>query len=423
MKKFNDPRFEFDDLMLLSTPHLIKRYNRALEQLCGKKTNLDSFHIDCSGFSPEIAEEFNDDDYMDTHGINKQFIIVSISQKSLRSFRSHFSSSVEILKQFMLDNYDALLTLSALDVVYGELDNDIYRVDKIDDIINADKIDIKIDTSQGLIEKAKELNNLIEKLNKSENEKWLLEESFLPIVRLAEKTGNVQHNQIIPEITHYEKKYYYSKHFGGVYVFHQLPEGKTTLITMDPKFNPIALPDKIKHIPGSDARSVHHFLHSHGFITDLESSELILQKNSLKEERYLLTMDYMAMKHGQSPDDTDFYSMKKFINSNLDELPKMFHKLYGLVTAINREQKHLKEDDTIFYTCKVSEKAPGSEHVALINHLMTHYTPYSYLRMFSFNRELFMERYSVWSSPQKEHVKNYLSQHNEIIKEMKKYVN
>ena len=47
----------YGGLVEVATPTMVGRYNRALEKLTGRRTALDSFHIDLSGFAPEIGEE------------------------------------------------------------------------------------------------------------------------------------------------------------------------------------------------------------------------------------------------------------------------------------------------------------------------------------------------------------------------------
>ena len=50
----------FGNLYEVSAPSMVPRYNRALEHLTGKRTALEAFHVDISGFSPEIGDELDD---------------------------------------------------------------------------------------------------------------------------------------------------------------------------------------------------------------------------------------------------------------------------------------------------------------------------------------------------------------------------
>ena len=64
----------------IDQPHLVERYNHALEAFGLPKTKRSTFRVDATGFSPEIAEEFKDEQYLDPLGVNRRFIIVTPEQ-------------------------------------------------------------------------------------------------------------------------------------------------------------------------------------------------------------------------------------------------------------------------------------------------------------------------------------------------------
>ena len=107
----------FGNLVEVASPALIERYNRALKHLTGKETKLTDFHIDISGYSPEIGEELGDDLYLNPNGCNRQFILLSTDQKSAPLLNMKFSTSREILKSFILENEEELFALTAREAV------------------------------------------------------------------------------------------------------------------------------------------------------------------------------------------------------------------------------------------------------------------------------------------------------------------
>ncbi len=56
--------YSFTQLMIIDEPHLIERYNRALKAFELKPVKLDTFRIDMTGFSPEVAEVLGDVDIL-----------------------------------------------------------------------------------------------------------------------------------------------------------------------------------------------------------------------------------------------------------------------------------------------------------------------------------------------------------------------
>ncbi|MEL7528912.1 MAG: DUF6638 family protein, partial [Pseudomonadota bacterium] len=118
----------YGNLVEVSSPSLVTRYNRALEHLTGKRTALQEFHVDISGFSPEIGEELGDPLYLNPNGCNRQFILLNVAQKTAPLLNAHFSTSRSILRRFIDDNEDQLFALSIRDAVVGELVNTVFSI-------------------------------------------------------------------------------------------------------------------------------------------------------------------------------------------------------------------------------------------------------------------------------------------------------
>ncbi len=55
MKRLLENHLIFGGLLTVDEPHLIERYNKALKGFGLKPVKLDSFSIDMTGFSPEVA--------------------------------------------------------------------------------------------------------------------------------------------------------------------------------------------------------------------------------------------------------------------------------------------------------------------------------------------------------------------------------
>ncbi len=116
----------FGNLIEVSSSVLVERYNRALAHLTGKRTQLTDFHIDVSGFSPEIGDELGDEFYLNQGGCNRQFILLTTEQKSAPLLNAQFSTSREILRHFIEENEAQLFALTARDAVAGEMVNSVF---------------------------------------------------------------------------------------------------------------------------------------------------------------------------------------------------------------------------------------------------------------------------------------------------------
>jgi hypothetical protein len=71
----------FGNLVAVESPVLVERYRRALKHLTGKETKLEDFHVDISGYSPEVGDELGDPLYLNHPGFNRQFILLDLAQK------------------------------------------------------------------------------------------------------------------------------------------------------------------------------------------------------------------------------------------------------------------------------------------------------------------------------------------------------
>jgi len=120
VKRLIEKGLMFGNLFEVASPPLVDRYNRALRHLTGKTTQLTDFHVDISGFSPEIGFEFGDDLYLNPNGCNRQFILMSTEQKSAPLLNAKFSFSRDVLREFIERNEAKLFALTTRDAVAGE---------------------------------------------------------------------------------------------------------------------------------------------------------------------------------------------------------------------------------------------------------------------------------------------------------------
>ena len=147
MKRLIEKGLMFGNLIHVSSPALVERYNRALTHLTRKQTSLTDFHIDISGYSPEVGDELGDMQYLNQGGCNRQFILLSTAQKTAPLLNAKFSMSRSILRQFITENEAQLFALTTRDAVAGELLNSVYSVADPARLLDIRKIGIEADTT------------------------------------------------------------------------------------------------------------------------------------------------------------------------------------------------------------------------------------------------------------------------------------
>ena len=137
----------FGNLIPVDSPALVERYNRALKHLTGKETRLTDFHIDLSGYAPEVGEELGDHLYLNPNGMNRQFILLTTEQKDAPLLNAKFSTSRGILVRFIEENEQQLFALTARDAVTGELGNTVFKLTNPAQLMDLRQVTVSADTT------------------------------------------------------------------------------------------------------------------------------------------------------------------------------------------------------------------------------------------------------------------------------------
>jgi len=414
---FDNIFFEFGDLLEVKTQSLVARYNRALEKLTGKTTSLVNFHIDCTGFSPEIAKELNDDDYLDAHGMNKKFILVSMEQVDKDIVSTHFSSTMFMLKRFYNDNYRSLVSLTARDAVIGELDNKQFKANKAIDVIKSNIVHIEVDTSDDLLQKTEQCMKHVE--NVIDGDAWDDDSELESIISLSKDCGSLLKNDGLPRHQVYDRHYYYTKLFGGMYVFDDNDD--LVIIVEDPLFNPS------EHGINSDSvifineeKKVFSFLKNKGWINSLSFEKLRGRLDQIELKLMHSVLDKFIKKSDiKNFAYMDTQAIKNYVCDHYEDMPRDFIRLERLVNSLaNNDEDIISNNEYRWFSHEVSTEVPNKLY-ALLNHLMSNFSTYSYFRMFVYNRQRFEELYKSWTDAKKEYIKTYLYDGSDVINELR----
>ncbi|MFH0924997.1 MAG: DUF6638 family protein [bacterium] len=218
---------------------LVENYNRALECIIGKKTQLKSFSIDKRGVSPELIEELGDY-YLQCGSANRYTIIVSPNQKDAGLIQEDFSFDSQLF-DFLYENYlPGIGVITRVDSLYGELEDGIRVYNSLEDILLQKKVSIRLKTPSEFIEKAKRLQAYVKELEKDPN-LLIANDCEAPkkIYELVLNVGDVRGYDITNIQVTRETETFYSRLFKGVYVFRSGNKKKGTLQIRRPGSNPI----------------------------------------------------------------------------------------------------------------------------------------------------------------------------------------
>ena len=212
----------FGNLVAVDNPALVERYNRALKHLIGKATRLTEFHIDLSGYSPEVGDALNDLSYLNPNGMNRQFILLTTAQKDAPLLNAKFSTSRGILVRFIEENEAQLFALTARDAVAGELENTVFALTAPAQLFDMRSVRVSADTTGQIVKGAEEMGALIGRF-RTEDEAWYDDTLISDMIDLAKTTGDITRNPVTLKEQSFDQGNFWTSHFGGVYVFRTLP--------------------------------------------------------------------------------------------------------------------------------------------------------------------------------------------------------
>ncbi len=259
-----DNELIYGRLLPVEEPHLIDRYNKALTAFGLKPTKLKSFEIDRTGFSPEIAEELGDYQYLDPNEVNRRFIILTPAQQDLPVVHTAFSNTSQLVYEFFQKNARAIDALTIKDVIYGEIEDSVSKVEDIEDLISINQVEFRVLSAEDVLGKASELGRLVDRL-KQEPDAWRDDKMLNRMVELAKVTGDIRENALVPDQVIFRHNAFWTSHFGGLYVF--VDPDMTTVISdpAAPGFRR-SRPWQVSYLSIRDADRVFRFLASTGRI-------------------------------------------------------------------------------------------------------------------------------------------------------------
>ena len=396
MKTLRENNLIYGRLMRVDETHLVARYRTAMQAFELPPTKLKSFEIDMTGFSPDIAEELGDPQYLDPHGVNRRFIILSPAQAELPVVHTAFSNTEQLMGNFFAENLNALTALTIKDVIYGEIEDSVFQVDEIEDLLKIEQVEFKVNTPSDLLGQAGELKTLCDRLLGEPNA-WQDDEMLIRMVDLAGQTGDIRANQLVPSKVVFRHNTFWTTHFGGLYVF--IDENRTTVIgSPEARGFRRSRPWQVAFLDIADHRRVHEFLVQSGRIDPPRGSWI--ERSGLIDKRAQMCVAWLAARSAprrQIKADSPRW-VQNWIANNARTVEA--DGTLPLLTWITRQVADWAnvdfEDIAPAKRFLVSRAKPGHVDHYLTNRLISEYLPFDYLTRFVFNKPGFYADYQSW---------------------------
>ncbi len=380
----------FGNLVAVDSPVLVERYRRALRHLTGKETALEDFHIDISGFSPEIGDELGDEFYLNHPGFNRQFILLSTDQKRAPLLNAQFSTSRSVLRRFIEGNEAELFALTARDAVAGELINSVYASDTAARLFDIRRVTVEADTTQGTVQTAERLSGLIERF-KTERDAWWDEALIAEMIELAGKTGDLSRNPVRLKAMSFDQDDFWTSHFGGLYIFRSVEHPATITVRDKDEVGPLPAPEVMDL---EDRTGLARFLAANQLAEPIVTERGGAVTAILRQKMDFIVAD-AAGTEDRLPEGATRRDLQALARRMAGRLPPEWEGLAQLVAWAEegaRWPRITSDHPAYFYTLR-ARRGPNAD---LVNQLLAELTPLDVRQLFICHKELFYRLYRTW---------------------------
>jgi len=410
MKRLIERGLMFGNLFEVRSAALVERYNRALEHLTGRQTALTDFHLDISGYSPEIGDELNDDAYLNPNGCNRQFILLSTKQKSAPLLNDKFSTSYGILKQFIEENEAQVFALTARDAVAGELVNSVMSVSEPARLFQIRQVEIEADTTQNHVADAAELMKKIERFQTA-SDAWWDDDLIGEMIGLARVSGDITRNPVSLKTSRFQQDNFYTSHFGGIYIFRDVREPAAIRVTgsNDEDALPIAAVYQF-----DDRAGLARFLTNNHLVESIVSARNLNAQALLRQRLDFILVD-TAASAGEDLSGKSRMELRRAARRHLEALPPEYHALSDLLRWVESGADRPEisaEHPAYFYTLRAAQTKDRD----LVNMLLAELSPMDVRQLFICHKQAFYRAYSGWSEFKKSYVARFLAEEYSVDK-------
>ena len=398
----------FGNLIRVDSAVLVERYNRALKHLIGRETSQKVFHIDISGYSPEIGDEFGDPLYLNHQGVNRQFILVTVDQVTAPLLNAKFSTSRGILKQFIKDNRAELFALTARDAVAGELVNSVYRADTPAKLFDIRVITVEADTTSGAVAEAKQLGALIDQF-KTEPGGWYDDVLIARMIGMAKRTGDVIRNPVSLRQMSFAQDNFWTSHFGGMYVFRGLAHPAAIVASSKEQIGALPIPYTFDF---KDRSAIAKFLSLNNLVEPIMEARGVDAAAIIHQKMDFIVMS-VAAEMKEDLTGATRRDLRRMGRQYADRLPEVWQGLAALLRWAEEDGPWpviTSEHPAYFYTLRARAHVDAD----LVNMLLAELSPLDIRQLFICHKEAFYAAYAGWNDEKRAYVVDFLDREYQV---------
>ena len=262
-------------------------------------------------------------------------------------------------------------------------------------------------THNELLEKSHRLTRLVDRFN-LEPDSWMDNALLNDILSLARDCGDTRYNSLVPQKTEFEVTSFWTRHFDGLYVFHDADDEVVVIgdQSTSEKFSDQDSDNDHRFIGLSDEEAIYDYLVETGRLEAMNPSWL--EQSDILQQR-IEVCTRMALSKDQP--DTDLIwigdvATNNWVHRNLDKLER--NPAFSFLTRLRKsiQNGHIINPDN--YSAKEKLMAvraePGHPDYLLVNRFLTEFVPFDFLTRFIVNKLAFYRDYEDYNDAQRNYV-------------------
>ena len=404
MKRLEKNALIFGRLLKIDAPHLIARYNKALSAFGVGQISLKEFRIDMTGFSPEVADELGDNDYLDPNGINRRFIILTPEQESLPVVHTQFSNTAELMHEFFDGNRRAVSAVTIKDALFGEIEEQVTVAHDIEDLLRINEVRFRVLSADNILAKASELRTLVDRLQESPDA-WRNDAMLERMVELVKATGDIRQNALVPDKLVFPHLSYWANHFGGIFLFHD-GSGMTVICDREAPGFRRSRPWEVSYIDIHDHDRIFDYLAKTGRLQMPQASWV--EPSGLYTHRAEMAVFDLIRRIDPANDfsGVDQVWLQTWIQRHAGEIAKdgiypFLRKALAEVGANGHIRMEEVEPDMRLLLVRAD---PDHKDKWLVDRLIARLSPFDFVSRFIFDKQGFYEAYADYPENYRAHV-------------------
>ncbi|MCA0132650.1 DUF6638 family protein [Winogradskyella alexanderae] len=396
MKKLKEANLYRSELIPVSGK-LVERYNKCLNTLGFTATKLKSFSIDGVGWSPEIAEEKGDVQYLNHGDANPHGIIISPLQKGKPVYLPFHSFDREMMQHVFRTHGKKINDITRDSAICIDFDQDIDVFYEPLDVLKYQDVSITFRLIDNLEEKQKEQLALVDKFNQGNN--FIDEDLHKALLESAKSYGDLRERELHLHPLHFSTGSFYTRAFEGVYLLRDFI--KPIVVFESKDVYKEAIKDTIHDV------LIYHI--SQPQLIDKLKDHIIIDCNL---EEVVKTSNYDRIKKFelyQLLDKTE-HPIREILNSKIlykkylnkleinDRKRVMSVEIY--LEKLERSNAHKIEDivdQPLYFALHQPHSSLSAGQRDLIHKLLVNIAPKDVLFLYWYDKEQFYKNYEMWN--------------------------